>query len=149
MSAVSVGQFEEGDWPEFLSMWDDYEGHLLGADNLERIVRSTWDAGFSHAGGLQTLCLRMAGQVAGFMHFYLRHSTKSDRPECYLGDMYIKPKYRDGLGMRAFTQALKAFCKDKNVFRIVWLTKRRNDRRQSFLGHEIRLSDWTRYDVRV
>ncbi len=148
----TVNRFQSDD-PEdrnsYERMWRAYEGHRARAEVKGVMVESNWNAFIAADGRLYAYALRadgVAGAV-GFAQYIYHFCTKSVRPECYLSDLYVSEEHRGRGGGGRLVDAVIAECREKNMFRLTWITEQDNRPAQKLYSRYVEGHEWIRYKL--
>jgi GNAT superfamily N-acetyltransferase len=95
------------------------------------IVDHTWRRLFDAAATVNALCAEIDGTLAGFTHFLFHESTWSDRPNCYLEDLYVDPVARGTDTAKNLILGVEEAAREKNAFRLYWHTQQYNGKARS------------------
>ena len=89
------------------------------------------------------------GSVIGIVNYVLHANTWTDRPVCYLEDLFVDPTVRGrGVG-RALIEAVVGLAKTQGWYRVYWQTKQDNATARALYDKITPVTDWVRYDVNV
>jgi GNAT superfamily N-acetyltransferase len=89
------------------------------------------------------------GVVVGFVNYVLHANTWTDRPVCYLEDLFVDSSARGQGAGRALIEALVDLAKTQGWYRIYWQTKASNATARALYDKVTPVTDWVRYDVNV
>jgi len=88
-----------------------------------------------------------ADRPVALAHCVLHLNTWTDRPVCYLEDLFVAPEARCGGAARALIEALAERGRREGWFRLYWMTKADNHRARALYDRVGKLTDWVRYDM--
>ena len=80
--------------------------------------------------GVNGLCARLDGELAGFLHYVLHPVAGAMHPVCYMQDVYVAPEHRRKGVASHLIAALSHFCDQQGWERIYWLVDARNEEAQ-------------------
>ncbi len=66
------------------------------------------------------------GRLVGIVHFLFHETSWSDRPACYLQDLYVDSACRGGGAGRALIEAVAEAARAAGAYRLYWLTQEGN-----------------------
>src|SRR4051794_35357481 len=90
-----VGEMRQEDQERWKELWrgylDFYETKLP-----DEIYQRTWERLITKSGTLRGFCVRepLSETMLGIVHFLLHESAWTDRPICYLQDLFVAPEAR-------------------------------------------------------
>jgi len=87
------------------------------------------------------------GRPQGFCHYVLHPNTWSDRPVCYLEDLYVRPEARRLGRGSALVRALEALGRGEGWHRIYWITARDNAAARAAYARLARDTGHVRYEI--
>ena len=123
---ILIRPIEPGDSTAWAEMWAAY-AVFYKVSLSEEVTAATWARIIDLAGPIEALLATDAsGGVLGFANYLLHPYTWSDKPTCYLEDLYVRPEARGrGVG-RALIERLVALGREQNWGRLYWTTDRDN-----------------------
>jgi ribosomal protein S18 acetylase RimI-like enzyme len=83
----------------------------------------------------------------GLAHCVLHLNTWTEKPVCYLEDLYVAPEARGGGAARALIEALAERGRRAGWLRLYWMTKADNRRARALYDRVGTLTGWVRYDL--
>ena len=89
----------------------------------------------------------LPGPVIGIVNCVLHPVTWSDRPACYLEDLFVTPAARRHGAGRALIKAVLGRGDQMGWYRVYWMTKRDNRAARSLYDAIAGKTDWVRYQV--
>ncbi|KXF78042.1 GNAT family acetyltransferase [Paramesorhizobium deserti] len=96
------------------------------ASVAEPVVASTWKRILDPQSDVKALVAERGGEVIGFANYLFHASTWSDRPNCYLEDLFVDPAARGGGAARKLIEGVEDAARARNAFRIYWHTQEYN-----------------------
>ncbi|MBI2584257.1 MAG: GNAT family N-acetyltransferase [Rhodospirillales bacterium] len=87
------------------------------------------------------------GPVIGIVNCVLHPVTWSERPACYLEDLFVAPEARRKGAGRALIQAVLDRGQQMGWYRVYWMTKRDNRTARALYDKLAGKTDWVRYHV--
>lgn len=151
MSGLEAGLWirgiEAADEAAWRPLWEGYV-RAVGADPARVATAATWRRLIDPAGEVfGWIGGRGDGPAQGFVHCLLHANTFSDRPVCYLEDLYAAPGSR-GSGLAA---ALIATVREAGAAagwrRVYWHTTETNYRARGLYDRFVARSPYIRYDI--
>jgi GNAT superfamily N-acetyltransferase len=127
----AVQGLEGGDWDQWFPLWQGYL-HFYRTELSEETTRSTFarlTAGASEMFGL--LCRDEHGTGIGLAHCVVHPTTWSQRPSCYLEDLYVSAAARGSDVGRSLLEETKRASVERGAERLYWHTQEYNGRARS------------------
>ena len=90
------------------------------------IVANTWQHILEPGSDVNALLAEVDGEVVGITNYVYHSSTWSDRPNCYLEDLYVDPAARGSDAARKLIEGVEAAARGKDAFRVYWHTQEFN-----------------------
>jgi GNAT superfamily N-acetyltransferase len=144
---VEVRPVALGDKDAWFRLWSgylDFYAQTLSAD----ISATTWRRMLDDDQPIQGLvAIDETGTVVGLVNYVLHLNTWSERPVCYLEDLFVDTAARGQGAGRALIEAVIAQAKTNGWFRVYWQTKRDNATARRLYDAIASVTDWVRYDV--
>ena len=147
MPEVEIRIATEDDVPLILSLVKglaEYERLSQQVVATEEVLR---DSLFGERSVTEVLIGHQEGEPAGFAVFFHNFSTFLGRPDIYLEDLYVRPRYR-GMGFgKALLASLAKLAKERGCGRLEWWVLDWNEPAIRFykaLG-AVPMEDWTVY----
>jgi GNAT superfamily N-acetyltransferase len=130
-------------------LWDGYLSFYK--TRLDpRISEATWRRLLDEREPVYGLLASNAtGTVVGFVNYVLHANTWTDRPVCYLEDLFVDPDGRGQGTGRALIEAVIDRAKTQGWYRVYWQTKQGNATARALHDRITKATDWVRYDVDV
>ena len=120
-------EYDHEKWLQLFSAYQDfYRASLPG-----EIVAHTWQRIHDPSSNVNGLGADVDGELVGITHFLFHDSTWSDRPICYLQDLYVEPAARGSVAAKNLILGVAEAAKEKNAFRVYWHTQQYNSRARS------------------
>ena len=111
-------------WRELWSQYLVFYEATLAEDHADRLWRRILDPNDP----VRALLAATDGDVVGFVHFLPHPDTWSEKPICYLQDLYVE-RSRRGQGLGAMLiDAVSAFAAEHGWSAVYWQTADDNDR---------------------
>jgi GNAT superfamily N-acetyltransferase len=89
------------------------------------------------------------GAALGFANYVVHPFTWSERPACYLEDLFVRPDARSSGVGRALIERLVALCKAHQWSRLYWMTRETNEAARRLYDQFGRADDFVRYDIPI
>ena len=96
------------------------------ASSPSEVVDNTWQRILEPGSDVEALLAEIDGDVVGITNYVFHSSTWSDRPNCYLEDLYVDPAARGSGAARKLIEGVEAAAREKNAFRVYWHTQEYN-----------------------
>jgi ribosomal protein S18 acetylase RimI-like enzyme len=147
--AIEVRDALPSDEVAWRRLWSANGAHF-GATMPEEDVRELWRRILDPDHPTSALvAAASAGQglLVGFAHYVLHPHTFSNRPVCYLEDLWVDPTARRGGAGRKLIEALVARGRDRGWRRVYWHTEADNAAGRALYDKIGRLTNYVRYDV--
>ncbi len=113
---------DEARWRE---LWAGYIKFYRG-EVSDDVTANTWKRILDPASTIDALVAEKEGQVIGLCNYLFHDSTWSDKPSCYLQDLFVDPKARGGGAAKKLILACEEKAKEKGAFRLYWQTQEYN-----------------------
>jgi GNAT superfamily N-acetyltransferase len=134
----SVKGLGEGEWDQWLPLWEGYL-HFYRAELSEETTRHTFARLTAGEAGMFGLLARDEhGTGIGLAHCVVHPSTWSRDPYCYLEDLYVSTMARGGDVGRNLLEEAKRQSVERGAERLYWHTQEYNGRARSLydvVGH--------------
>jgi len=106
-------------------LWKGYQA-FYKADIPAAVSDITFARFFAEAEPVHAFVAESGGALVGIVHYIFHRSTWTDRPTCYLQDLFTTEEARGhGVG-RALIEAVYGRAKEKDASRVYWLTHETN-----------------------
>ena len=118
-----IRSLERKDHEQWLPLWQENCLHQIS----DEVTAETWRRITNPKETVHGLGIfDEAGQLNGFLHYILHHTTGFQEPACYMQDVFLaEDKRRHGLAKRLIWE-LHALGKDKKWARIYWFAENNN-----------------------
>jgi GNAT superfamily N-acetyltransferase len=146
-SDIRVRAAGPADRDAWLDMWHAYCAFYEVAIPAGVSVR-TWERILTPDSGIAALlAVDASNRPAGFTNFVVHPYTWSDRPCCYLEDLFVWPDLRgQGVG-RALIERLLALGEARGWSRVYWMTRESNLAARRLYDRFTVRDDFVRYAV--
>ena len=124
-SAVVIRDITPADRPAWERLWRDYCA-FYETVVPDRVTAHTWRTIMDAAGPVGALMAEQDGASVGFANYVTHPYTWSDRPACYLEDLFVDPAARGQGAGRALIEAVKAKAEQLGCGRLYWMTREDN-----------------------
>lgn len=120
-SEVAIRTLETGDRPGWETLWIGYHAHgPFGGPPPSPTVTDATFARFLGDDPMEALVAVQDGTIVGIIHAVLHPVTSSDRPVCFLNDLFVaEVARRRGVG-RQLVEALYDLARAKGALRVYW-----------------------------
>lgn len=133
-------------WAQLFCAYLEFYGVEVPAPTYE----ATWARLMAPDGSIRGLGVRDGdGQLVGIAHYLFHPTSWSDRPVCYLQDLFTDPAARGKGCARAMIAAVEDAARSRNAMRLYWLTQEGNATARALYDKVARFSGFVRYDVRL
>ena len=149
MSAVVVRALAGGDRAAWEPLWDAYLAFYdtrVDAEVTDVVFHRLVDPGWAAQVGWLA---ERDGDVVGFAHVGLQHSTWAVEPDLYLEDLFVAPDARGGGVARALLGHLAAEAADHGWRRVHWQTDADNARARRLYDDVAEAVGQVRYVLRT
>ena len=144
MTAPSIRDLEAGDEADWRRLWAGYLA-FYGTDVPEAVTAATWRRLLDPAVAMFGRLAVVDGAATGFALAVLHPATWTERPTCYLEDLYVDAALRGpGVG-RALIDDLLALARADGWSRLYWHTDRGNARARRLYDRYAPADDFVRY----
>lgn len=147
--ASRVRSTNQSDRTEWFRLWRGYLDFYETALD-ERISETTWlrllDTNEPVFG---LVAVDAADQVIGIVNYVLHANTWTEKPVCYLEDLFVDPAARGQGAGKALIEAVIDLAKTQGWYRVYWQTKEGNATARRLYDRITPATDWVRYDVNV
>ena len=144
--AVILRAAEPADMAEWRRLWADYTA-FYRTDLPEAITAGTWARAMDPASGLFIRVAAQGTRLAGFALSVLHPGSWTDRPVCYLEDLFVDPASRGGGVGRALIDDLLDCARQQGWSRLYWHTERGNTTARRLYDHYAAADDFVRYRI--
>jgi GNAT superfamily N-acetyltransferase len=147
MAGPAIRSVAAGDKDTWFRLWQGYlEFYETVLDPA--ISESTWRRLLDSNEPIHGLvACDSAGTAIGLVNYVLHANTWTDRPVCYLEDLFVTPDSRGAGAGRALIEAVIDRAKTQGWYRVYWQTKQNNATAQRLYDQIAQRTDWLRYDV--
>lgn len=123
---ILIRPIEPGDSAAWAEMWAAY-AVFYKVSLSEEVTAATWARIIEPSGPIEALLATgIHGDAVGFANYLLHPYTWSDKPTCYLEDLFVSPEARGrGVG-RALIDRLIALGRERGWGRLYWTTQQDN-----------------------
>ena len=123
---ILIRPIDAGDSAAWTEMWAAYLV-FYKVSSSEEVTAATWARIIDPSGPVEALLATDAhGGALGFANYLLHPYTWSDKPTCYLEDLYVRPEARGrGVGW-ALIERLVALGREQGWGRLYWTTQQDN-----------------------
>ena len=90
-----------------------------------------------------------ADQVIGIVNYVLHANTWTEKPVCYLEDLFVDPAARGQGAGKALIEAVIELAKTQGWYRVYWQTKEGNAAARRVYDKITPATDWVRYDANL
>jgi len=116
---------EASDEAGWRALWAGYN-RFYRAVVAEEVTASLWRTLLSPSGAISGLVACRDGELVGLAHLLLHASTWSQRPSCYLEDLFVSPTARGTGAGRALIEAAVLQARARGAARLYWHTQEFN-----------------------
>jgi len=147
-AAATIRAISATDHAVWLDMWNAYCA-FYDVDIPERVTESTWQRIIANDVPVHALIAvsGSTGAALGFANYVVHPFTWSERPACYLEDLFVYAGVRgSGIG-RALLERLIALAEQHQWARIYWLTRENNAVARRLYDRFCQADDFVHYVV--
>jgi GNAT superfamily N-acetyltransferase len=143
----TIRELEAHDKAAWLVLWRGYCDFYKTAVP-DAVTETTWARLIDPAQPMVGLvACDAADRPVALAHCVLHLNTWSEKPVCYLEDLFVAPEARCTGAARALIEALAEQGRREGWLRLYWMTKSDNHRSRALYDRIGRLTDWVRYDL--
>ncbi|KAJ4360064.1 D-amino-acid N-acetyltransferase [Didymosphaeria variabile] len=123
---MSVSTISKADWTQWQNLFRQYIA-FYQTSIPETQYQNTFDRIIDPSGDLHALAIREEdGSLNGIAHYLFHTSSWSDKPVCYLNDLFVNPDIRGkGYGRKLIVACGKA-AEERGCSKYYWLTRHEN-----------------------
>ncbi len=125
-----IRPLQESDHDKWKDLFSQYQ-NFYRAKVPDDIVANTWKRIHDSTSRVNGLGAVVGGELVGFTHYLYHDSTWSDRPTCYLEDLFVEHAARGGDAARNLILGVEAACLLYTAFRVYWHTQQYNSKARS------------------
>jgi GNAT superfamily N-acetyltransferase len=149
VSAVTIRPVAATDYAAWLPLWRGYCAALDG-DVSQATTDATWRRILAPDEPLACLAAcTPEGSVVGMAVYHLHANTWSEKPVCYLEDLFVAPEARGSGAARALIDHLVILGRAQGWHRVYWHTTERNYRARALYDRVAKRTDHVRYDIEL
>lgn len=120
-------QTDHDKWKELFAQYTSFYRAMVP----DEIVSNTFRRIHDSTSPVNGLGAEVDGVLVGFTHFLYHDSTWSDRPTCYLEDLFVENAARGTDAAKSLILGVEAAAREKNAFRVYWHTQQYNSKARS------------------
>ncbi len=149
MGSISIRPIVDGDREAWFRLWQGYLDFYETTLN-PKISKTTWRRLLDADAPINCLVATDSnGQAVGILNYILHANTWTDRPVCYLEDLFVDKVARGQGAGRALIESLIERARAADWHRIYWMTKRDNATARLLYDKITPVTEWVRYDVNL
>ena len=145
---VTVRDLTAADEARWRELWQGYLT-FYESDVAPAVSNTTWsrllDAGEPAMFGLAAEAEN--GAVIGIVHCVLHMNTWTEKPICYLEDLFVDPAVRNQGAGRALIEAVREQGRARDCHRIYWRTNESNATARALYDTLADGTDWFTYEI--
>lgn len=142
-----VRTLTSSDQSRWLRLWAGYLDFYEKSALPQRVSDNTWTMLIDDRDDVFGLVVEDGGEVVGFVNCVVHPNTWTDRPICYLEDLYVSAEQRGkGHGI-ALIQAVVDRAKTENWGRVYWRTEHDNTDAQAVYDKITPQGPWVMYQI--
>ena len=126
----NIRPLEMTDHEKWRELFAEYQ-NFYRARIPKEIVSNTWERIHDSGSRVNGLGAEVDGELVGFAHFLFHDSTWSDRPSCYLEDLYVASAARGSDTAKNLILGVEESARVNNAFRVYWHTQQYNSKARS------------------
>lgn len=143
---MTIRPLDPGDLDAWRRLWHAYVA-FYGADVSEAVTAKTWRRLLDPDAPLLGLVAESDGRIVGMLNAVVHANTWSDRPVCYLEDLFVAPEGRCRGVARALIEALAERGRREGWHRVYWMTHADNHAARRVYDRIGSLTKFVRYDL--
>lgn len=128
--SLIIRPLRENDKEKWQVLFTDYQ-QFYRINLSAQIVDHIWDRIFDKESSVNALGAEFDGNLVGLTHFLFHDSTRSDRPSCYLEDLYVDPAASGTDATRELILRVEEAAREKNAFLLYFHTQQYNSQGRS------------------
>ena len=146
MAVRAATAADEPAWREMWQAYCDFYEVVIS----ERVTATTWTRILDPTAAVEGLIAVDAGdRQVGFANFFAHPNTWSDRPICYLEDLFVRPQTRGTGAGRALIEHLSALCRERDWPSLYWQTRENNTVARRLYDRLGQRDDFVRYSLKT
>ena len=122
---TNILSLEHINFEQWLPLWQDYLQFYKSEMSIEQIILSWKRITNPEQTDMFGFALIHHGKVVGFVHLISHMSMWTEKPYCYLQDLYVNEQFRNQGFARKLIEHSYAICSEK-FDRVYWLTQKSN-----------------------
>ena len=130
-------------------LWAGYLDFYETSDLDPKITDHTWSMLSGPRDDVFALMAEQGGGVVGFVHGVAHANTWSDKPVCYLEDLFVDPSARGQGAGRALIEAVAAHAQAKGWGKVYWRTATDNATARALYDQLAAPIDFVTYERKV
>ena len=145
---VTVRDLAAGDEGRWRDLWKGY-CTFYETDMPFAVTDATW-ARLTDPGEVAMFCLVALGEdgaVTGFVNCVLHPNTWTEKPVCYLEDLFVDPQARNRGAGRALIEAVRERGRADGWHRVYWRTRNDNATARALYDTLADGTDWVTYEI--
>jgi GNAT superfamily N-acetyltransferase len=142
----SISQSDRAQWFRLWQGYLDFYETTLDTRVSEATWRRLLDANEPMYG---LVAIGSDESIVGIVNYVLHANTWTEKPVCYLEDLFVDPAVRGQGAGKALIEAVIDLAKTQGWHRVYWQTKEGNAAARRLYDKIAPATDWVRYDVNV
>lgn len=126
----TIRPLQQNDHDKWRELFTAYQ-NFYRANVPDEIENNTWQRIHDEASQVNGLGAEVDGGLVGFAHYLFHDSTWSDRPTCYMEDLYVENSARGTDTAKKLILGVESAAKKNNAFRVYWHTQQYNSKARS------------------
>jgi GNAT superfamily N-acetyltransferase len=148
MNIVRVRAISSADKNAWFELWRGYLAFYETALD-PKVSEATWRRMMDEREPIHGLVALAGDKAIGFVNYVLHANTWTEKPVCYLEDLFVDSTARGQGAGRALIEAVIDLAKTQGWHRVYWQTKASNTTARALYDKIAPATDWVRYDVNV
>ncbi|MFL6463035.1 MAG: GNAT family N-acetyltransferase [Bryobacteraceae bacterium] len=150
MNQEMISEMRQEDQRRWKELWRGYLD-FYQTTLPDEVYERTWARLMDKSGTLRGFCARhpSSGTALGIVHFLLHESAWTDRPICYLQDLFVAPEARGQGHGRDLIEAVAEEARQLNCARLYWLTQENNSTARQLYDRLAAYQGFIRYDYKL
>jgi RimJ/RimL family protein N-acetyltransferase len=124
-TGIKVRDVQPPDEAVWRDLWADYV-EFYESSVPQQVTDATWRRILDPQAPIGSVVAELDGEVIGFANYVVHEYTWSDRPECLMEDLFVRPRARSGGAGRALTQHLLDRARVNGWAKLYWITQADN-----------------------
>lgn len=131
------------------ALWDGYLSFYEQPDLDSKVTDNTWSMLTGGRDDVFGLVAESGDQVVGIVNCVVHANTWTDKPVCYLEDLFVDPLMRGQGAGKALIEGVAERAKAENWHRVYWRTADGNATAQALYDKLAKRTSWVTYEMEI